>query len=100
MKKNMKNKFTEKINDIKTSYLIFSLIAIVTVGFIIRLYYLPHGVPIVGDGLDYFSYAYQMAQTGNFPKDWALSNNGWPSFLSLFLMISSRTLNFFMFKSA
>ncbi len=87
MKKNMKNKFTEKTNDIKTSYLIFSLIVIVTVGFIIRLYYLPHGVPIIGDGLDYFSYAYQIAQTGNFPKDWALSNNGWPSFLSLFLSI-------------
>jgi len=87
MKKNMKNKFTEKINDIKTSYLIFSLIAIVTVGFIIRFYYLPQGIPVIADGLDYFSYAHQMAQNGNFPKDWALSNNGWPSFLSIFFSI-------------
>ena len=49
--------------------------------------HLPHGLPVIADGLDYFAYAYQMAQNGNFPKDWALSNNGWSSFLSLFFSI-------------
>ena len=84
----MNNKIkSDKISDIKTRHVILSLIVIITVGFIFRFYYLPHGLPVIADGLDYFAYSYQMAQNGNFPKDWALSNNGWSSFLSLFFSI-------------
>lgn len=54
---------------------------------LIRIYYLPHGIPIDLDGIEYFSYAVKISQTGQFPIVQNFVNNGWPTFLSLFFLI-------------
>lgn len=54
---------------------------------VIRLYYFPHNVPIILDGLSYFWYAIDMSVLGHFPAGYQFPNNGWPTFLSLFFMI-------------
>ena len=66
---------------------IFSLCIIGIVGLTIRLFYFPFGLPIISDGIDYFSYAVVSSQQGQLPVDWGLSNNGWPVFLSYFFSI-------------
>ena len=65
------------------------LIGVGLVGFLIRVYYFPWEIPIVLDGLDYFSYAVVTSQEGRLPIGWDLSNNGWPLFLSVFFSISN-----------
>ncbi len=57
------------------------------VGLAIRIYYLPFEIPIILDGMDYFSYAFVVNQQGNLPEGWDLSNNGWPIFLSIFFSL-------------
>ncbi|RZD42214.1 MAG: hypothetical protein CXT78_09805 [Thaumarchaeota archaeon] len=66
---------------------IFSLFVIGIVGLAIRLFYFPFGIPIIYDGIDYFSYAVVSSQQGQLPVDWGLTNNGWPVFLSYFFSI-------------
>ncbi len=66
---------------------IFSLFIIGAIGLIIRFYYFPFNLPIIDDGIDYFSYAVVTSQQGQLPVDWGLSNNGWPVFLSYFFSI-------------
>jgi hypothetical protein len=66
---------------------IFSLLIIGIIGLTIRLYYFPFGIPIIFDGVDYFSYAVVINQQGHLPVNWNLSNNGWPIFLSAFFSI-------------
>ena len=53
-------------------------------GFLIRLFYLPEGIPITLDGTLYFWYANDLSITGTFPANVDLVNNGWPTFLSVF----------------
>ena len=53
-------------------------------GFLIRLFYLPEGIPITLDGTLYFWYANDLSITGTFPANVDLANNGWPTFLSVF----------------
>ena len=36
------------------------------------------------DASVYFSYAYEMAKSGEFPNGFILANNGWPTFLAIF----------------
>ena len=55
---------------------IFSLLIIGIIGLTIRLYYFPFGIPIIFDGVDYFSYAVVINQQGHLPLNWNLSNNG------------------------
>ena len=80
---NGKNKYVFKL--IKKP--IFSLLIIGIISLTIRLYYFPFGIPIIFDGVDYFSYAVIINQQGHLPLNWNLSNNGWPIFLSFFFSI-------------
>ena len=59
-------------------------------GIIIRLVFFPHAIPLGMDASTYFWYATDMSILGNFPSDEQLhlehsqlTNNGWPSFLSV-----------------
>ena len=54
------------------------------VGFLIRFFYFPDGIPITLDGALYFWYANDLSITGTFPVNVAIANNGWPTFLSVF----------------
>ena len=67
---------------------IIIILAVICISsFIIRLYYFPHSVPITLDGIDYFSYAIELSRTGEFPHYHSFTNNGWPSFLSVFFSL-------------
>ena len=81
----IKNKINRNNKDLTISHVSISLGIIMIIGFVIRFHYLQDEIPLIADGLDYFTYAYKMAEIGNFPKDWALSNNGWPAFVSIIL---------------
>ena len=54
------------------------------VGFLIRFFYFPDGIPITLDGALYFWYANDLSIIGTFPVNVAITNNGWPTFLSIF----------------
>ena len=77
---------------------IFALLMIISLG--IRLSYFPYNVPITLDGVDYFTYAMEIAKTGKFPAYTNFANNGWPSFLSIFfsLMKSDNFLDYMMLQ--
>ena len=62
---------------------IIAFSAIVVIAVIIRMYYYPHGIPVTMDGLVYFKYAVDVSILGHLPET-SLTNNGWPTFLSLF----------------
>ena len=66
---------------------VFSLLIIGIISLTIRLYYFPFEIPIIFDGVDYFSYAIVINQQGHLPLNWDLSNNGWSIFLSVFFSI-------------
>ena len=67
-----------------TDNTVLILIMIGIAGLIIRFCYFPYDIPFTYDALDYFSYAVSMSQSGHFPDEWALANNGWPAFVSIF----------------
>ena len=54
------------------------------VGFLIRFFYFPDGIPITLDGTSYFWYANDLSISGIFPANVNMPNNGWPTFLSVF----------------
>ena len=57
------------------------------VGFLIRFFYFPEGIPITLDGYTLFWYANDLSISGIFPDDIfgvKVTNNGWPTFLSIF----------------
>ena len=54
------------------------------VGFLIRFFYFPDGIPITLDGSFYFWYANDLSISGTFPANVNMPNNGWPTFLSVF----------------
>ena len=54
------------------------------VGFLIRFFYFPDGIPITLDGTSYFWYANDLSISGTFPANVNMPNNGWPTFLSVF----------------
>ena|GEM_PF-778686 len=85
--KNQNNKKTKSPLKFLYNKEILYLIIIGTVGLVIRLYYFPFNIPIIDDGIDYFSYAVVSSQQGQLPVNWGLSNNGWPVFLSYFFSI-------------
>ena len=64
---------------------IFSVI--ILTGLILRMYYLPIEVPITLDGLVFFWYANDISLLGSLPLDYTPANNGWPIFLSFFLLL-------------
>lgn len=66
---------------------VISLIIIITIGFLVRFYYFPYGIPITLDGLRYFLYAMDTSVLGHLPFGYTLPNNGWPLFLSIFFSV-------------
>jgi len=54
------------------------------VGFLIRSFYFPEGIPVTLDGALYFWYANDLSISGTFPDNVNFPNNGWPTFLSVF----------------
>ena len=57
------------------------------VGFLIRFFYFPEGIPITLDGALHFWYANDLSLSGTFPANIfgiKVINNGWPTFLSTF----------------
>ena len=94
MSKNLDRNVSEPdISGRKNSFItrnaVFFLCGICIVGFFVRMYYFPFDIPIIHDSIDYFSYAVVVSQQGHFPLGWELSNNGWPTFLSIFYAISN-----------
>ena len=67
-----------------TKKVVISLIMIITIGFLIRFYYFPYGIPITLDGIRYFLYAMDTSALGHLPMGYSFPNNGWPLFLSMF----------------
>ena len=59
------------------------------VGFLIRFFYFPDGIPITLDGTLYFWYANDLSISGTFPANVNMPNNGWPTF-SFFLFFQFR----------
>jgi len=80
-----------KTNTFHENHLMFHPILFLSIFFIvgisIRIYFFPNEIPVLLDALDYFSYAEAMSQVGHFPEGWALANNGWPTFMSIFFSI-------------
>jgi len=67
---------------------------ICTIGFLLRIIWIPHEAPLTGDSAGYFWYAIETSITGSFPSSecgWRCTfpNTGWSSFLSIFFMIFS-----------
>jgi len=67
---------------------------ICTIGFLLRIIWIPHEAPLILDSTGYFWYAIETSITGSFPSTecgWRCTfpNTGWPSFLSMFFMIFS-----------
>ena len=94
MSKNLDRNVSEPdISGRKNSFItrnaVFFLCGIGIIGFFVRMYYFPFDIPIIHDSIDYFSYAVVVSQQGHFPLGWELSNNGWPTFLSIFYAISN-----------
>ena len=66
------------------------IIFIVIIGisaFFIRLYFLPHDVPLILDSLLYFSYATDANVIGHLPTEYSQHNNIWPILLSFFFSV-------------
>jgi len=61
---------------------LFFLLILIIVSLSIRLYYLPFEIPITFDGIDYFSFAFEISKTQKFPTGILHTNDGWPLFLS------------------
>ena len=67
---------------------------ICTIGFLLRIIWIPHESPLILDSAGYFWYAIETSITGSFPStecSWKclFPNTGWSSFLSIFFMIFS-----------
>jgi len=66
---------------------IIAICTIAFIAFLVRIYYFPYGIPIVLDGWAYFWYGIDMSILEEIPQGYNLSNNGWPTFLSIFFML-------------
>ena len=66
-----------------------SFIIIFLVGLGLRLFYLPHELPLIADGMDNFTYATAINYYEHLPLEWTPANNGWPIFLSFWFSIIS-----------
>lgn len=85
MEKNY-SKLNQKIKYISIKKSIIFLPIICLVALIIRLYYVPYGLPITFDGFaGYFLYALDISILGHFPN-YSPAQSGWGEFLSLFFM--------------
>lgn len=78
-------KFEGKLEFSKKN-IIVTLVIVVSIGLIFRLYFFHTTIPLILDALEYFWYANDLSILGHFPKS-GLANNGWPSFLAIFFSI-------------
>ena len=77
-----------RLNELESKrYTAFFLGLIIILGLVLRFYYFPYDIPLSLDSLSYFSYAFEISHTGKFPIDFVLMNNGWPTFLSIFVSL-------------
>jgi hypothetical protein len=81
--------------EIKVSFLIIFLI-----GLGLRLFYFPNELPLIVDGVDYFTYATAINFYDSLPNEWAPANIGWPIFLSFWFSLVNldNTLNYMQFQ--
>ena len=61
---------------------IIFLSILVIIGLSIRLYFLPFETPFKTDAIDFFSFAFEVSKSHNFPVGILHTNDGWPLFLS------------------
>ena len=71
---------------------------ILTLGLILRFYYLPYDVPIVTDGFYSFVYATKTVFEGNLPIGYGTTNTGWANFLALFFGLSDTSDPFYLMQ--
>lgn len=74
------------LNEINAKTII-SLASIGIAGFVIRLFFVPFNIPIILDGTIYFWYGIDMSVLKEFPVDYDLTNNLWPTILSVFFSV-------------
>jgi hypothetical protein len=86
LEENYSKSIQESTNNNNWKKSIFFLSVILVVGLIIRLYYVPYGLPITLDGFGgFFMYALDISILRDFPN-YSPSQSGWGEFLSLFFM--------------
>ena len=86
----MNKSHSENVNSKKDGItIIFALSVIVIIGFVLRLVFFPFQIPLILDNLSYFWYAIDMSITGQFPQNYDIVNNTWPTILSSFFSIFS-----------
>ena len=71
---------------------------ILTLGLILRFYYLPYDVPIATDGFYSFVYAAKTVFEGNLPIGYGTTNTGWANFLALFFSLSDTSDPFYLMQ--
>ena len=71
---------------------------ILTVGLIIRVYFLPFDVPLFNDAQGYFWYAIDSSILNSIPVEYPTLNNGWPLFLSIIFQVTDSN-NFLDFQN-
>ena len=77
-----------------------SFLIILLIGLGLRLFYFPDELPLIADGMDYFTYATTINFYGYLPNEWAPANIGWPIFLSFWfsLIELDSSLNYMQFQ--
>lgn len=73
--------------DVISSIIFLGIIAVG--GYIIRLIFFPFDTALVLDSLSYFWYGLDMSISGNFPVNYDIVNNTWPTLLSIFFSFFS-----------
>jgi len=58
------------------------LLILTLISILVRLYFLPFEIPFKTDAIDYFSFAFEISKTNQFPVGIQKTNDGWPLFLS------------------
>ena len=64
-----------------------SFLLIFCTSLVLKLLYLPYELPLVADGMDYFTYATEIVLFGSLPTEWTPINNGWSIFLAFWFSI-------------
>ena len=70
------------VNNTSQRKIILYLLILVTVSISVKLYFLPFETPFKTDAIDYFSFAFEISKTQQFPTGILKTNDGWSLFLS------------------
>ena len=73
---------TETIKNFSEQKIIASLVILTLISILARLYFLPFEIPFKTDAIDYFSFAFEVSKTHQYPVGIQTTNDGWPLFLS------------------